>query len=228
MTRRTSLWWLTLGLLPVLAAAKTPSKPTNFSGRWVLDFNQTKNPPIGLESYSLAVNQDEQQLKVETSVKGNLQPSGGGSQYPPRGGGYPRGMGMPGPVWPSGGRRIPSGQGQAQRLEAAALKVYPPTAVYKLDGTPSTAQLGDRDRSDATAKAEWAKGGKQLKLTLLGEGAEKSGQAHLKDDWRLDGQYLKIDRNIHTPNGSTTVHLVFRKESPDSTSAAAQAHPGGS
>ena len=123
---------------------------------------------------------------------------------------------------------MPSGQGQARRLEIAAFKTYPRSAVYKLDGSASTAQLGDRDRSDATAKAEWAKGGKQLKLTLVGEGAEKSGQAELKDEWKLDGQYLKIDRNVHTPNGSTTVHLVFRKESPDSTGAAAQAHPGGS
>jgi hypothetical protein len=213
MTRRASLCWLAFGVLPALAAAKNPSNPSNFSGRWVLDFNQTKNPPSGLEAYSLAVNQDEQQLKVETSIKGNLQPSGGGSQYPPRGGSYPGGMGMPGPMGPRGGRRMPAGQGQAQRLEIAAFKTYPRSAVYKLDGSASTAQLGDRDRSDATAKAEWAKGGKQLKLTLLGEGAEKSGQAHLKDDWRLDGRYLKIDRNIHTPNGSTTVHLVFRKES---------------
>jgi hypothetical protein len=216
MRRRAYLCWLTLGLLAGFAAAKTPSKPANFSGQWVLDFNQTKNLPSGLESYSLTVNQDEQQLKVETSVKGNLQPGGGSSPHPQRAGGYPGGypggMAMPGPMLPRGGHRTPSGQGQAQRLEGAALKVYPPTAVYKLDGTPSTARLGDRDRSDATAKAEWAKGGKQLKLTLVGEGSEKSGQAQLKDEWKFDGQYLKIDRNIHTPNGSTTVHLVFRKE----------------
>jgi len=216
VTRRASVFWLAFGVLPLLAAAKTPSKPTSFSGRWVLDFNQTKNPPSGLEAYSLAVNQDEQRLKVETSLKGNLQSTGGGGQHPPRGGypgGYPGGMGMPGPMWPRGGHRMPSGQGQAHRLEIAAFKAYPRSAVYKLDGSTSTAQLGDHDRSDATAKAEWTKGGKQLKLTLVGEGAEKSGQAQLKDEWKLDGQYLKIDRNIHTPNGSTTVHLVFRKES---------------
>ena len=210
MTRRAYLCWLTLGLLPVLAVAKTPSKSTDFSGRWVLDFNQTKNPPSGLEAYYIAVSQDQQQLKVETSLKGNLQPGRTG-QYPRSG--YPRGMGMPGPVWLPGPRGMPAGPGRGQRLEIEAFKVYPPTAVYKLDGTPSTARLGDRDRSDATAKAEWAKGGKQLKLTLLGQGAEKSGQAQLKDDWKLDGQYLKIDRNIHTPNGSTTAHLVFHKES---------------
>jgi len=201
---------MALGVLPALAVAKTPSKPANFSGRWILDFNQTKNPPSGLEGYSLTVNQDEQQLKVETSIRGNLKPTGNGP-HPPRTGGYPGGMG-PGPMWPRGGHRMPSSQGQAQRLEAAALKVYPLTAVYKLDGTPSTARLSDHDRSAATATVEWAKGGKHLKLALLGEGAEKSGQAQLKDEWKLDGQYLKIDRNIHTPNGSKTVHLVFRKE----------------
>ena len=52
-----------------------------------------------------------------------------------------------------------------------------------------------------------------MKLTLLGEGAEQSGQAQLWDEWKIDGEYLKIDGNIHAPNGSTTVHLVLRKES---------------
>jgi len=214
MTRRSLQLGLALSMLPVLAGAKSASKPADFSGQWVLDFNQTKNPPPGLEGYTIVVNQDPEQLKVTTSIKGNLQQSSGNSQHPRRaGGGYPGGMGMPGPIIYPRPPRPPAGQGQAQRLEIAAFKTYPRSAVYKLDGSASTAQLGDRDRSDATAKAEWAKGGKQLKLTLVGEGAEKSGQSQLKDDWKLDGQYLKIDRNVHTPNGSTTVHLVFRKES---------------
>jgi hypothetical protein len=226
MRRRVLLRWLALNVLATVAGAKSPSKPSDFSGQWVLDFNQTKNPPPGLEGYTIVVNQDPEQLKVNTSIKGDLRPSGGNGQYPRRaGGGYPVGMGMPGPVVYPRPMRPPAGQGQTQRLEISGLKVYPPSAVYELDGTPSTAQLGDRDRSDATAKAEWDKGGKQLKLTLVGEGAEKSGQAQLKDEWKLDGQYLKIDRNVHTPNGSKTLHLVFRKEVADTTPAAAQAAP---
>jgi hypothetical protein len=226
MTGRSLQLWLALSMLPALAGAKSPSKPSDFSGQWVLDFNQTKNPPSGLEGYTLVVNQDPEQLKVTTSIKGNLQQSSGNGQHPRRAGGsYPVGVGMPGPVIYPRPARPPTGQGQAQRLEIAAFKVYPPSAVYKLDGTPSTAQLGDRDRSDSTAKSEWAKGGKQLKLTLTGQGAEKSGQAQLKDEWKLDGQYLKIDRNVHTPNGSKTLHLVFRKEVADTTPAAVQAAP---
>jgi hypothetical protein len=222
MTRRSPQLWLALSVFTALAGAKSPSKPSDFSGQWVLDFNQTKNPPTGLEGYTIVVNQDPEQLKVTASIKGNLQQSGGNGQHPRRGRGYPVGMGPV--VWPGAGRP-PTGQSQAQRLEITGLKVYPPSAIYKLDGTPSTAQLGDRDRSAATAKAEWAKGGKQLKLTLTGQGAEKSGQAQLKDEWKLDGQYLKIDRNVHTPNGSKTLHLVFRKEVADATTAAAQAAP---
>jgi len=221
---------MVLGVLPLFAGAKTPSKRSDFSGQWNLDFNQTKNPPAGLTAYSVNVSQDQQQLKVGTSVQGNLRLSGGNGQYPRRGGGYPGGgypggMGMPRPIgmgWPRGGRRGSVGPGQSRRLETIAFKLYPASAVYKLDGTPSTAHLGDRDRSDAAAKAEWAKGGKQLKLTLLGQGADRSGQMQFEDRWKLDGQYLKIDRKVHTPNGSTTVHLVFRKEIPEPASATTQ------
>ena len=57
------LVWLTLECCSTIVQAKQPSKPTDFSGNWVLSFGQTKNPPAGLQHYSMLVNQDEQQLK---------------------------------------------------------------------------------------------------------------------------------------------------------------------
>ena len=53
---------LTLTFCSTIVQAKQPSKPTNFSGNWALDLGETKNPPAGLQHYSMVVNQDEQQL----------------------------------------------------------------------------------------------------------------------------------------------------------------------
>jgi hypothetical protein len=101
----------------------------------------------------------------------------------------------------------------------AALELYPRTAVYKLDGSASTAQLGGPMQSDATLRAEWEKGGKALKLSLASSGDGRAREVQLKDDWKLsdDGQTLMVDRNVRSPEGSGTVHLVFRKEPADSS-----------
>lgn len=234
--------------------AKTPSRTVDFSGNWALDFGQTKNPPPGLQNYSMAVTQDGKQLKVETSLKGEMQterranapsPRQGGGR---RGGGYPGG-GYPGGGYPGGGypgrvgvgggmgrvgfpmpgvgggmgRRRGGGGGSdprtVERGNRAAYRLYPKSAVYDLDGSSSTAQFGDPDSTDATSKANWAKGG-TLKFTLVGNnnGGQKSGKIQVKDKWKLaeNGQYLLVDRDVHSPAGSSKVHLVFRKQAADS------------
>jgi len=113
--------FLAVGFCSTLVRAKQPSNPANFSGTWALDFSQTKNSPAGLQTYSMIVNQDQQELKVETSLRGDLQPvqsdtSGypGGSPggYPGRRGGMGGGMGMPGRGgigMPGGGMGVPGG-----------------------------------------------------------------------------------------------------------------------
>lgn len=242
---------LTLAFCSTLMQAKTPPKPANFSGNWVLDTSQTKKLPSGLEGYSMVVSQDEQQLKVQTSLQGDLRPrDDSNGQYPDggqgtgRSGGYPGrrggGMGLPGRIgvgWPGGGMggpmgggmpggRMPGGGGGRPRGQgrsqtgAAAFMLYPRAAVYKLDGTASTAQLGGPSRADATLRADWAKGGKLLKLSLLGNGG--SGDVRVKDQWKFskDGPYLMVDRNVHSSRGSGSVHLVFRRQAVDSTNAA--------
>jgi hypothetical protein len=230
--------------------AKEASKAANFSGEWVLDFGQTKNPPAGLEAYSMVVNQDQQQLKVETSLKGDLQASQdasnsgypGGSRGGRRGGGMGGGMGMPGgggmgmprggigmprsgggmpndsgmPGGSSGGGGSGSPHSSSSRGSVAAYKLYPSSAVYKLDGSESTMQLGDADQTSATAKTEWGKNGEELKLSLAGdENPEgKGGKVQIKEQWKLsaDGQSLMLERSVKAPEGSGTVHLVFSKK----------------
>ena len=172
------LVWLTLAFCSTIVQAKQPSKATDFSGNWVLSFGQTKNPPAGLQGYSMVVNQDAQQLKVETSLQGDLQatqnapnsgsypggtPGGSGRRGGMGGGlGLPRGVGMgipPGGMGtPRSGGARPGSEGPSQG-NVAAYKLYPQSAVYKLDGSESTVQLGDPEQTNATSKAEREKNG---------------------------------------------------------------------
>jgi len=250
------LFCLGAAICSALLLAKDPSSTVDYSGNWVLDFTQTKNPPPGLRDYRMAVAQDGKELKVQTSVEGDLQsssssngtypdPNGGqgdrgsGGGYP--GGGYPGrsggmgggGMGRIGMPGGMGGMGMPGGGGGGRggrsrpasypEGNVAAYKLYPASAVYKLDGTESTAQLGDHDSTDASSKAEWGKDG-ELKVTLVGnhDAGSGSGKIQLKDKWKLaqDRQSLSVERAVHSPEGSGTAHLVFRKQAADTEKSA--------
>ncbi len=128
------------------------------------------------------------------------------------------GIGMPGRVgigMPGGGGRGSRPAQERSRGNVAAYSLYPKSAVYKLDGGESTARLGDPGQTDATSKAEWAKNGEVLKLSLVGNdySGQRGGKVQLKDQWKLseDGKSLKVDRNVKSPEGSATAHLVFFK-----------------
>lgn len=230
-------------LMQVPMQAKNKPKPADFSGQWVLDMSQTKNLPQGLESYSMVVNQNPDQLQVKTELKGDLSPADDmGGQYPNGGsgtgntggypggypgrmggmgriggmggiGGGPMGEGIPGMPGSRGGRPRSMGQSGSK---SAAFTLYPEGAVYKLNGSESTAELGGPAHEDATSKAEWAKDGKLLKLSLQSNGdSSMSGRTiELKDQWKFskDGQSLLVDRTVHSARGSTTFHLVFHKQ----------------
>jgi hypothetical protein len=192
----------------------------------------------------MVVNQDEQQLKVDTSLQGDLQATpntpnsggypGGSSGGSGRRGGMGGGMGGIGIGIPGVGMGMPRGGGGRPRTEGpssqgsvAAYKLYPQSAVYKLDGSESTAQLGDPEQTNATSKAEREKSGEVLKLSLVGNGDSGQGgrKIQVKEQWKLseDGKSLKVDRSIKSPEGSATVHLVFLKTEADSSSGAAPA-----
>src|SRR5690242_20296965 len=118
---------LTLSMLACsILLAKNPSRPIDFTGNWVLDTSRTKNLPQGLDRCAMSVAQNEQQLKVQALVEGDLRPaeddgrtSGraqGPGGYPGSPGGYPGrggigvgGVGVGGIGMPSG--RGPMGEG---------------------------------------------------------------------------------------------------------------------
>ncbi len=222
--------------------AKEPANPADFSGDWVLSFSATKNPPPGLQNYDMVVTQAQQQLKVTTSLEGDLQPTqSGADNYPGgSGGGYPGrrgGLGRIGIGWPGGGMgipgtgRLPGGGGGRPRRQGAsqgalaAYKLYPQNAVYKLDGSESTVQLGDTASTEATSKAQFAGNGEGLDLSLIGKGgtSQKGAKIELKDHWKLsqDRRTLTVDRHVKSPEGSASVRLVFFKKEVRSTASAA-------
>ena len=217
---------------PAGGHAKDPSHFANFTGKWVLDFGQTKNPPPGLQDYALLVNQDGHQLKVETLMQGDLQPTPGAvnpgdarARSPGGSSGRRGGMGMSGRMgagMPRDSAGVPSGVGGGPRGEGplqgnlAAYQVYPQQVVYKLDGSESTAQFGDLDHTAATSKAEWITNLEVLKLSLAGHdgSGQGGGKIRVMDQWRLseDGKFLIVDRRIKSPEGSGTTHLVFSRK----------------
>ena len=136
------------------------------------------------------------------------------------------GMGIPGI-----GMGMPrGGGGRSQRTDRpsqgniAAYKLYPQSVAYKLDGSESTAQLSDPDKSDATSKVAQEKKGQVLKISLLRNG-DSGSKIQIKEQWKFadDGKSLKIDRSIKSPEGSATVHLVFLKAEGESSSGASPA-----
>jgi hypothetical protein len=227
--------WMTFG------QAKETSKPTNFSGNWVLNFGQTKSPPDGLQGYELVAKQDEQQLKVETTLQGDLQrtpstpnpvgyPGGSGRRAGMGGsvglpGGVGIGMGIPVALGIPGGGGGRSRSGRSSQGNVAAYQLYPQSVIYKLDGGEGTAQLRDPEQTNVTSKAERAKDGELLKLSLVGDGdsGNKGNKVQITEQWKLadDGKSLKVDRTVKSPEGSGAVHLVFLKRESDSARPAA-------
>ncbi len=173
----------------------------------------------------MVVDQDAQQIKVETTLVGTLQATpgsvspgagmgGGSGRAADMGMGGRRGMGMP-----RGGSGMPGGVGGGPRGEGpmqgnlAAYQVYPQSVVYMLDGSEARSQFSDPDATQATSKVERTGHDQILRVSLTGnnESAEKTGRIKVSDQWQLseDGKYLKLDRTIKSPEGSGTVHMVF-------------------
>jgi hypothetical protein len=120
-------------------------------------------------------------------------------------GGGPMGEGIPGSTEPS--REPGETHSKRQTRTALAFSTYPQTASYQLGGK-SNVRLRDPGHTQATAKVSWTRDRKQLRFSLAGD------QVTVKDQWTLskDGRELLIDRTVHAPGGSTSIHLVFEKE----------------
>lgn len=186
---------LVVGIWAVNAAA-------NYSGTWVLDKAKSQGLPPqweNIESYTVTVTQDGQQLTVETKIAGGDRPGGGG----PGGGGGQAGQGSGGPG--GGGRGGRGGFGRPL-----------PSATYKLDGSETKVEIGGERGGTATLKAKWNDGGKVLELTTVRHLNFQGNDVTLttKELWELseDGKALKVKRTTETPRGTQESTLVFNKQ----------------
>ena len=188
---------------------------TNFSGTWVLDKSRSQGLPPqieNVESYTMTVTQDEQQLTVETKVTGGGRPGGGdpGAGRRPEGAnGERRPEGAGGQA---GGRRSEGG-GRGGR---GGFGMGMPTATYKLDGTENKIESTGGRGGAAILKAQWKDGGKALELsnsrTFNVQGNEMTRTT--KDRWELTdgGKTLKVKRTADGPQGSQDSTLIFTRQ----------------
>ncbi len=199
---------LTLGLSSVCAAQ---AKATDFSGTWTLDKSKTSNLPPALESYTLTVAQDAQQLTVETDLQGEVGMRGGpggpgggrrggGGGFPGGGrggGGFPGGGlpggggGLPGGGGPGGGGGFPGGGGAGggsgipkEAVMGMALRVTTPKATYTLDGKETVQEMEAREGAG-------------------GQSSQPGGSLALKASWKKGGKLLELQstRKFDTPEG---------------------------
>jgi hypothetical protein len=229
----TSLFTVAL-MIGTYSACAAQSKTTDFSGKWALDKSRTSDLPPSLESYTMNVSQDAEQLTIETDLQGDLGMRGrpgrtGGQGGGRRGeGGLPgggRGGGFPGGRIPGGG---PGGGGFSLPKDAVigmALRTAPPKAIYRLDGKETSRQVEARESGDGRRsepggsiafKANWKKGGKALELQSNRKFETPEGERSMtsKDRWELseDGNTLTVQRTIDMPMGVEEVKLVFTKQ----------------
>jgi hypothetical protein len=174
-------------------ALAAPAAQTNFAGTWALDKSKSADLPpqwSSLESLTLTVTQDAQQLTVASDMKMSADANAGGG-----GGGMGGGMG--------GGR----GRGMGG---------FPPSSTYKLDGTETTAEATGGRGGTSTLKAEWKDGGKTLELKRVTKFNFQGNDvtATTTEDWSLsaDGKTLTIKRTSESPRGTQNSTLVFDKK----------------
>jgi len=83
------------------------------------------------------------------------------------------------------------------------------TAVYKLDGTESTNQMGRG--GEAKSKASWQGNKLVISSTQSINGPNGEMTIDSKDEYSLDGGALTVVTTRNTPNGAQTRKVVYNK-----------------
>jgi hypothetical protein len=228
-----SLFFIAL-IIGIHSACAAQSKTTDFSGEWALDKSRTSDLPSTLESYTMNVTQDAEQLTIETDWQGDLGMRGRRGGFGGKGGRRRGEGGLPGGSGQGGG--FPGGRGQGggpgggfslpkEAVVGMALRMVPPKAVYSLDGKETLQQVEARESGDGRPpqpggsiafKANWKKGGRTLELQSNRKFETPEGERSMtsKDRWELseDGNTLTVQRTIDMPMGVEEVKLVFAKQ----------------
>ena len=191
----------------VLAAG---AASTDFSGTWVLDKGKSQGMSRmlqNIESYTMTVTQDAQQLTVDNKIVGAARPEAGDQNSGSSGGqseGTRNGM---------GGRRQ-GGFGGGRGGGGGGFGMG--TATYKLDGTETKAVSTGGRGGAATFKASWKDSGRVLELSTTRsfnfQGNETTRTT--KERWELadGGKTLKVQRTSDSPQGGQEANLVFTRQ----------------
>lgn len=190
-------------------------KPKDLSGTWVLDKTKTSDLPPTLESYTLSVEQTQEQLIVATQLRGEIPrrvmgrgpggqggPGGGrgGGGFPGGGAGGPGGGGIPGgSAGGPGGGGFPGGGGgfsiPKDAVMGMALQMGVQQATYQLDGKETVVELEPRQGGE-------------------GQPQQPGGSLVLKASWKKNGKVLELQstRKINLPDGERSITSKDRWE----------------
>jgi hypothetical protein len=175
-----------VGVLLVGLWAASAAAPANFAGTWALDKTKSKDLPpqmANIDSLTLTVTQDAQQLTVDTKVvrKETTDAQGGG---PGSGRGRGMGMGMSGP--------------QSYKLDGSETSI---DTGGRGTATAKAEWQNDGKTLKLTTKRSFNFQGNDVTLTTT-ETWTLSG----------DGKTLTIERTSESPRGTQTSTLVFNKQ----------------
>jgi hypothetical protein len=208
-----SLIGCTLVLVLMVGVSIANSTPANFSGTWVLDKNKSDGLDRQLqnvESYTMIVTQDDNQLTVENKIVGGARPDreqkGASGEPPaPEDRGMGRGRRQGGFGGQGGGRGGRGGMGMGMG-----------SATYKLDGSETKIESSNGRPGSATLKAQWKDNGKALELTntrsfnMQGNDMSRT----IRDRWELadGGKTLKVKRSVDGSQMAQESTLVFSRQ----------------
>lgn len=190
----------------------------NFSGTWALDTKKTRDVPPDLKSYTLTVNQDEQQISVESKVDGELNPAAGQpnnlstAETPSHStlGGSNIATATS-DTHTAGGNSRPVVLARGRALATVIRRMH-----CRLDGQEESREIGGLSPGKIRRKAQWRRGDKTLELTLVRdfdiEGTQRTST--VKELWELTdgGKVLKIKRTVNLLAGWDEATLFFTKQ----------------
>jgi len=191
-------------LLCLSWSAAAQDNPTDFSGQWILDKVKTSDLPTTLESYTLHITQDAQQITIDPKIEGEIRsmdrrPGGmPGGTSGRRGGGMTGGMpgggrsggGMPGGGMPgegrSGGGMPGGGMGGPEGMPGMSLpKAMVMAMALGMGGQKATYTL---DGKEMIVKEEGREG-------PAGEISRPAGTVMRKAQWKKGGKQLELQAN---------------------------------
>ena len=168
------------------------TKPTDFSGSWMLDLPKSKvSERMRIESLDMTVTQTDKVLTVASSTKRAPAPA----NVP---------AGAPSPGSGGGGMGRGAGFGGGDR-----------TVAYSLDGKETTVEIdGPNGKMPIKHLAKFEGAKVVLSESRTFNGPRGALSATTKEIWSLsaDGKTLTVERENTTPRGVNTSTLVFVKK----------------